>query len=1544
MQEWVRDGGAVAKAIEAHAASALAAYEADPHLVEEHAGQEREARTGGYGRRQIFELLQNGADQLEPGSGRLQVVVTDSALYCANQGRPFSSEGIESILHAYLSRKDDEQIGRFGLGFKSVLGVSERPVVLSRSGSFRFGAEVAERIREVAPAADDLPLLRIASPLDPLEVTTADPVAAELAQWAATVIVLPFDGPEAAPWLPYGIKEFPASFLLFAENVESLLLEDRVDGVRRAISAAREGEGISLREGEGEEFWLVFETRVALDAGARERAGKLAERSSASVRWAVKPRGSRELGRFWSYFPTDDETTLRGVVNAPWQMSEDRRRLVEGPYNEALLDGTAELILDSLDALREHEEDKTVYLELLPARGREPRCWADEQLTEKANDLVRFRPSVPLLDGDLELPAAARLHPADLPQEALDLWAEVAAPDQWVDHRVDRQKDRRARVERYLGDCGESPATVQEWFAAALGDGEPTPELGVAVARLAGMLRSVDSGAALAEVPFVLTEGLELVPPGRSGLMLPGEYAARDADVTLVHPAVGGDGQARVALEEFGLRRISAEVELRRLVSDPPSDSAEEWEYLWEVARQVQPERVSAMMLDTPGFQPRVKTLAGDFKRVVATLLPGPCIPSDGSRDRHAAVDVHWHRNDLRVLRALGCVEGPSLGAEVKNEPWFPEYRMACFAEFLRRNEPARPSEEAVELVRGSLPVGPLAVLRSLGEEGRAAVTQAALQSFDDPRPWTVRHATQSKYEEAPVPNPSIWLIREEGLLQTPLGPRPPTACVGPQMQSGNLVPAPSCSTAVARALGLPAVWREVDPEVVEECLAAAAAADPAAAADLYGSMAMEGSIRSPEMLRCVKNGAPAVAPTVEVAVTDDPSTFELLAAGSACVIQVPDAESVAALTGRWGLEDARGLVARRVAVAAQGEPVSLIDEFPPLRRLLDPGLRSLELQRCDEIRIVEEAIGGTRSLDVDFARDDDRLYCLGGVSQQTVLRQISRELGLGLTAEDVERVIRGTEDRKAKELVRTVRAAGTDADRLALLLDAATLRAGLPRTVLDVYAELYGEPEESQLARLALSVHGMDVLKTYAEALEAGGLNPPSTWGGSRRAREFVRQLGFPGELAGFKAAVRPPEIVIEGRPRMPALHDYQRSIVEELRSLFEGSRENRGMLSLPTGSGKTRVAIEGCIDAISDRLLKADLILWVAQSDELCEQAVKSWSELWRARESEQPLTISRLWGDNFVEPASSGAQTVVATIQKLRNVVESDSYTWLSKPGAVVIDEAHGSIAPSYTRLLEWLGLERGKFGPPLLGLSATPYRGRSGRETERLAKRYGGRRIDVEVLGTDDHYQQLQNEGVISRVEHRTLEGSEIHLSEDQRQKVAAKGLLPKEADTQLGENMDRTRRVLDHICALPDDWPVLVFAPSVENAQALAGLLNHRDVSAAAISGETPDEARRWYLNEFKEGRLRVITNYSVLTEGFDAPSVRAVYIARPVFAPNRYQQMIGRGLRGPKNGGKEECLIVDVEDNVVNFDELLAFRGFEYLWDRNLSGIADDGR
>jgi len=160
-------------------------------------------------------------------------------------------------------------------------------------------------------------------------------------------------------------------------------------------------------------------------------------------------------------------------------------------------------------------------------------------------------------------------------------------------------------------------------------------------------------------------------------------------------------------------------------------------------------------------------------------------------------------------------------------------------------------------------------------------------------------------------------------------------------------------------------------------------------------------------------------------------------------------------------------------------------------------------------------------------------------------------------------------------------------------------------------------------------------------------------------------------------------------------------------------------------------------------------------------------------------------------------------------------------------------------------------------------------------------------------------------------------------------------LPSTVYDRITANSDRNQVLLEDIKSLPENWPILLFAASVEHAQIMAALLTMEGISAAPISAKTTPGARRQYIDAFKSGKLQVLTNYGVLAQGFDAPATRAIYVARPTFSPNLYQQMIGRGLRGPKNGGKDVCLIVNVEDNFAQYGEQLAFREFEFLWKRD---------
>ena len=65
----------------------------------------------------------------------------------------------------------------------------------------------------------------------------------------------------------------------------------------------------------------------------------------------------------------------------------------------------------------------------------------------------------------------------------------------------------------------------------------------------------------------------------------------------------------------------------------------------------------------------------------------------------------------------------------------------------------------------------------------------------------------------------------------------------------------------------------------------------------------------------------------------------------------------------------------------------------------------------------------------------------------------------------------------------------------------------------------------------------------------------------------------------------------------------------------------------------------------------------------------------------------------------------------------------------------------------------------------------------------------------------------------------------------------------------------------------------------------------------------------------------MLCNHSVLTTGFDAPKTEMVLIARQVFSPVQYMQMVGRGLRGERNGGTQRCRIVTVLDNLGRFQD-----------------------
>lgn len=518
---WWTSESPVVQRVVGQSEACLEAYRANPLLVDEHANIEVATAQGGYGRRQIYELVQNGADALTNGhSGRIEVLLTREALYCANEGEPIDARGAECILSSHVSMKRGTEIGRFGLGFKSVLGVSREPEFYSRSGSFRFNQdESRERIAGIVPNAERYPVLRIGIPADPIVAALEDPDLGDLMRWATTVVKLPRSG-TGAKALPEDIVNFPAEFLLFSPHVAGLVLRDTQHRVARSISVRHSGKSLILAEQQTISQWAVFSKTYEPSPAAREDAGELAKRDEVPIIWAVPKRGRQHrVGTFWAFFPTVDQTTLSGIINAPWKTNEDRQNLLPGDFNRELLRELAELVVSSIRLL-DDDKDPASYLDVLPGRGREARSWADEYLTNEVYERAKTMESLPDQVGRLRLPEELSLHPEGVSEKALAEWASYEGrPVDWC-HRSVETRERRPRVVRLLGDgC----ANYTEWLEAlAFSDGTPAASMAAMRAAAAALLdcRAFERAGILA-ARIVLTPMASLLRPMRTGSFCP---------------------------------------------------------------------------------------------------------------------------------------------------------------------------------------------------------------------------------------------------------------------------------------------------------------------------------------------------------------------------------------------------------------------------------------------------------------------------------------------------------------------------------------------------------------------------------------------------------------------------------------------------------------------------------------------------------------------------------------------------------------------------------------------------------------------------------------------------------------------------------------------------------------------------------------------------------------------------------------------------------------------------------------------------------------
>jgi len=349
------------------------------------------------------------------------------------------------------------------------------------------------------------------------------------------------------------------------------------------------------------------------------------------------------------------------------------------------------------------------------------------------------------------------------------------------------------------------------------------------------------------------------------------------------------------------------------------------------------------------------------------------------------------------------------------------------------------------------------------------------------------------------------------------------------------------------------------------------------------------------------------------------------------------------------------------------------------------------------------------------------------------------------------------------------------------------------------------------------------------------------------------------------------------EGPPA--ALRPYQRAAIDAVLAARRAGKR-RLLVHLPTGAGKT--VIFSHLASLARRQ-----VLVLAHREELLSQAR---DKLQRALGGEGVVAIER-----GALRAPTDARVLVCSIRSLHEARLAKVLKGRDV-GLIVYDECHHAAADDNLRVLRQLGVFEPAFTGTLLGFTATTSRG-------------DGQGLDAvfEEIVYSRALPELIDDGFLA-----PLRGYRIATTADLRQLSSTGADFDEE---QLGEAVDieeRNALVARSIQELARDRRTIAFCVTVNHARHLAHALNALGVPAGIVHGAMPHDVRAQALADFREGRVQVLTNVGVLTEGFDDPGVSCVAMARPTRSEGLYAQCVGRGTR--LHPGKTDCLILDFVD------------------------------
>lgn len=402
-------------------------------------------------------------------------------------------------------------------------------------------------------------------------------------------------------------------------------------------------------------------------------------------------------------------------------------------------------------------------------------------------------------------------------------------------------------------------------------------------------------------------------------------------------------------------------------------------------------------------------------------------------------------------------------------------------------------------------------------------------------------------------------------------------------------------------------------------------------------------------------------------------------------------------------------------------------------------------------------------------------------------------------------------------------------------------------------------------------------------------------------------------------KSKVWSPDVRLKlaEQPTGVTLREHQLAAHDRLTSYFLNDKKKAGLVVVPTGGGKTMLAAYWLL---MQHIANGGRVLWLAHRRSLLRQAFTTFKRIANVAYPRKEMLNLIAISSAFAKWSNVSAEHEVVFSSMQTAVLEANAgfvaQMHDDSPGGlfVVLDEAHHAPAPRSYELLKKLK----SWGCPILGLTATPVR--ADEEDEQRLSALFDEKVIFQVTR-----RELTERGILAAPSFETVKTNvnmEKEFTDEDYKYLERFGELAPSVLARLAKNASRNELIVDHYLKKKATYgPTIVFAADTLHASTLASEFKKKGVDADYVD-YSRDDAQDVILRYQEKKKPDVLVNVEMLTEGFDAPHTRTVFIARPTRSEGLLAQMVGRALRGKQSNGNETAYLVTFLDTWEQFNVL----------------------